>query len=299
MPAEKNIIEPAAMLEFIYKNKNSYFIRIKHNASLEKWLEGLAGATIQEKLYVFCYQLPGVPLCQHCNRNRVKLKDRSFFKGFQTFCSRRCSAAAPARISKFVKSCEDKFGGGPRSDLDVQKRYDATWYSNEPQNRKSLIRAKNTRQKTCLKRFGVDHVFKVPAFQEAAQKNAANSMHSYRQFTSKKGNEYRVRGYEDLAIDILEESLGYGEFIADDFSTPRIKYLLRGSDRNYYPDIFVPKENKIIEVKSWYWLKKQPEKNLSIMEHAITHGFNIEFWVFSGNHLTVINNINDLRGHLQ
>ena len=299
MNLEKLINNHEEMLSFIQKNRSSYFRVLKYNASVNEWLAGLCGDTIQEKLYVFCYKLDDVPYCQHCEKNKVHLKDRSFFRGFQQFCSRRCSAASPVRIAKFVKTCDAAFGGAPRANALIKKKYDETFANNYAKNCRSAIVAKSKRRQTCLERYGVDHVFKVQAVQEAAQKNAAKSMHSYRPFTSKKGNTYRIRGYEDRAIDILEETMEPGEFVADDFLTPRIVYRLNMTDRNYYPDIFIPKENRIIEVKSWYWLKKQPEKNLSIMEHASARGFKFEFWVFSGNRLTVINNMNELKGYLQ
>lgn len=286
------------MLAFINNNRNSYFLSIRHNAFLKGWLDSLTGSTTQEKLYLFCYKLTDVPTCKHCHTGQVKLKDRSFFRGFQDFCSKSCAAASPARIDRFVKTCHEKFGGGPRSTKDGKSKYDKTWLSNEPKNRESLLVAKNKRQTTCLEKYGVDHVFKDRDIQLLAQKNASMSMHSYREFISKKGNPYRIRGYEDRAIDILEETLFKEEFIADDSATPKIKYFHKGGDHNYFPDIFIEKEHKIIEVKSWYWLKKQPHKNIAIMESTLNQGFAFEFWVFSGNSRIVINNLIELKGYL-
>jgi hypothetical protein len=293
------INDPQKMKEFIFAHKNSYFISLSKDELIKGWLVDLVGSTIQEKLYNFCYGLTAAPLCEVCGKEPVRLKDRSFFRGYQKYCGPQCSASSKARIESFVQTCKDRFGGGPRSTKQVQEQYSRTWSKNKDKNLQSIRQAKTTRAKTCVEKFGVDHVFKVPSVQEKAQKNASASMHSYRQYVSKLGNVYRVRGYEDRAIEVLEEQYEPHQFIADDFATPRLPYIADGKDRNYYPDIFIPAENKIIEVKSWYWLRKQPTKNLAILEEALRRGFKFEFWVFSGKHLTIINTPEILKGYLQ
>ena len=47
----------------------------------------------------------------------------------------------------------------------------------------------------------------------------------------------------------------------------------------YYPDIYIPSQNKIIEVKSPYTYHKQLEQNICKKEQVIKDGYIFEFWI--------------------
>ena len=67
----------------------------------------------------------------------------------------------------------------------------------------------------------------------------------------------------------------------------------------YYPDIYIPKENKIVEVKSrWWWDGNGDEKhksrlinNLKKRQSVLAKGFMYELWLFedSKNYRILIN----------
>lgn len=42
---------------------------------------------------------------------------------------------------------------------------------------------------------------------------------------------------------------------------PQIMYILKGKNKRYFPDIYIPKENIIIEVKSDYNSNIEVDKN--------------------------------------
>ena len=91
-----------------------------------------------------------------------------------------------------------------------------------------------------------------------------------------------VQGYEPLALDILFNNF-YKE---DEIKTnrkdiPIIKYTNNNKNSVYYPDIFIPIENKIIEVKSTWTYEKEIEKNNLKREACINVGYNFEFWIFN------------------
>lgn len=287
----------SSLLEYISTHKNSYFTSIKKSTMIMSWLP--EGTTIQERLYLFCYGMSEPPKCSHCGVGVLHLRDRSFFRGFTSLCSHSCIMASTKRQTAYANTCHQKYGGGsPRAAKHIQEKYNSTWQQN-PANAVATEKAKVTRQATCLEKYGVSNVFEVPAIQERAHKASSKSMHSYRQFVSSSGVTYSVRGYEDKAIPLLESVYGLGEFIADDFKTPGFQYISSGKTRRYYPDIFVPSVNLLIEVKSWYWLRKQPDKNIAVFLRAKELGFNFEFWVFSGKHLTVINTLQSLQEELK
>lgn len=295
------LTNPKDLLEFITANRNSYFITLKTLPDFANWLESHVGATLQEKLRIFCDGGTVRPVCSAdgCG-NYTVLKDRSFFRGFQPFCCRKCAQSTASVRQKIVDTHRERFGSGSvRGSTEGGEAYNTTWLANEERNVARIQDAKDTREKTCLSRFGVKCVFSDPDIQQRAHRNANASMHSYKDFTSASGNVYSIRGYEGFAIDHLE-SQGL-DFIADDFATPRISYEAHGVTRQYYPDIFVPSMNKIIEVKSAYWLAKQPVKNMAILEAAQAQGYEFEFWVFDGKTKEpfVVNTASSLKEFLQ
>jgi hypothetical protein len=51
-------------------------------------------------------------------------------------------------------------------------------------------------------------------------------------------------------------------------------------EHRYYVDIYVPSQNKCIEVKSIYTYKKYEYTNLLKKEAAEKMGYNFEFWIY-------------------
>jgi hypothetical protein len=285
-----------ALLTFICANRNSYWVAIKQSQTIMSWLPD-GEKPIQQKLYNFCYDTQ-TPICR-CG-HPLHLKDRSFFRGYVGFCSQKCSNNSRETQNKRRDTCVIKFGAGSPRGSDVGKaRYAATWQRNHEKNLASVAQAKKARAATCMDRYGVDCVLKHPPIWLDAQKRANACRHAYRTFVSSSGKIYKIRGYENFAIEILEQS-GI-EFIADDSQTPHIKYVLNARMSTYYPDIFIPSANKIIEVKSEYWLRRQSDKNLAIMATVLDSRRQMEFWIFGpkGKTLKRLNTLSALKEALK
>lgn len=62
----------------------------------------------------------------------------------------------------------------------------------------------------------------------------------------------RVRGYEPQALDLLMRKYEPSELRVGR-EVPTIQYTHNNKKRTYYPDIFIPEENRIVEVKSTYF----------------------------------------------
>jgi hypothetical protein len=60
---------------------------------------------------------------------------------------------------------------------------------------------------------------------------------------------------------------------------PRFMYEFEGKTRRYYPDLYVPSKNKIIEVKSTYTYLQFRAKNQAKRTCVIASGFLFEFWI--------------------
>ena len=60
---------------------------------------------------------------------------------------------------------------------------------------------------------------------------------------------------------------------------PTFRYFFDEKRRVYYPDIYIPKDNRIIEVKSFYTYEKELEKNLAKRESVIKSGYLFDFYI--------------------
>lgn len=102
----------------------------------------------------------------------------------------------------------------------------------------------------------------------------------------------KYQGYEHYAIDILLKK--YNEEEIDIHPNLIINYKLEDKDRKHYPDIYIQKDNLIIEVKSiWTYnttYKSSDEKNIEKQKAVKELGYRYEFWIISndGNLIEII-----------
>lgn len=83
------------------------------------------------------------------------------------------------------------------------------------------------------------------------------------------------QGYESFALDILLKKLDKVTVVTKTKYLPRINYQL--DNHYYFPDIFLPLENKIIEVKSKYTYNIDLDKNLTKRQATLKAGYLFEF----------------------
>jgi hypothetical protein len=96
------------------------------------------------------------------------------------------------------------------------------------------------------------------------------------------GKEIIYQGYEMIAILELLKTYSEEEIKSERKEIPSISYL--GEDNKshrYFPDIYIPNGNLIIEVKSEWTMKQNLEKNLLKSRAARDLGYNFEFWICS------------------
>lgn len=94
----------------------------------------------------------------------------------------------------------------------------------------------------------------------------------------------RVQGYERLVVPELLKKYKREEIqIGFEIPFSPIKYQFEGLTRDYFPDIFLIPENKIIEVKSSYTYEYDEKKNLAKKEACLKLGFNFEFHIWDQN----------------
>jgi len=141
----------------------------------------------------------------------------------------------------------------------------------------------NKIKKTCLKKYGVESPMQCNIVHEQNQKNSVK----YKQYTMPSGEIRNIQGYEGFAIRDLLKIYTEDEIKTTRKDIPRITYVLNSKNKYYFPDIYIPCDNKIIEVKS-KWTYECKEDNIQIKSDATNQaGYKYEIWIYDakGNRL--------------
>jgi len=136
---------------------------------------------------------------------------------------------------------------------------------------------KEKKRITNLDRRGVENPAQCPDVMEKAQKNAKK----YKEFGMPSGAIRKVQGYEPFALEALLKA-GYTEeqIKTERKDVPYIDYEVDGKKRRYFPDIFIPHEHKIIEVKStWTYACKTDNIELK-KKTCLDAGYLYETWCY-------------------
>lgn len=148
-------------------------------------------------------------------------------------------------------------------------------YGVDNPQKSASIKAKTKR--TLIERYGVDNPMKHKPFFDKAM----NSFERY-EYVFPKGKRVFLQGYEKLALDdLLREGYDEDMIVVDDRDAiPVIIYLFAGKACKFYPDIYLPSEMRIIEVKSTFTFSKFEAKNHAKFLACIAQGYNIEYWLY-------------------
>jgi hypothetical protein len=101
------------------------------------------------------------------------------------------------------------------------------------------------------------------------------------------GEKIKVQGYERYVLPTLIEQYGRSD-LKIGFENNPIEYTMDGKLKNYYPDIFVKSENKIIEVKSTRTFELDRKKNLCKRDGCISKGYNFNFYIWHKGKIKII-----------
>ena len=180
--------------------------------------------------------------------------------------------------NKSKKSLKKRYGVDNPSKSDcIKKKKKETLLKNYnvSHNMKSEI-VRDKRILTWIKNYGVTNPMKNPIiFQKAL-----NSSFKRKEFIWKTGEISLVQGFEPIVLKELEEE-GYifNEVMTSPKDMPKISYQFEKSTHVYYPDIFIPKDNIVIEVKSEYTLQADLDKNKAKFEATKALGFDFRLEV--------------------
>lgn len=162
------------------------------------------------------------------------------------------------------RTCCYKIGNKKRINTFINI-YGTTHASNTPE---FIEKTRNTN----MERYGTIHPAQSPYVNCNTYKSKV--------YTTKNGNVYSIQGYENIALDELMEKYPEENIIIGKSNVPKINYTFDNKSKVYYPDIYIPTENKIIEVKSTWTYKVQVNRNITKANACKEQGYNYEFWIY-------------------
>ena len=97
------------------------------------------------------------------------------------------------------------------------------------------------------------------------------------------GEFITIMGYEGYVYNKLIELTSFDNIV---YGSKRIRehttmfnYTINSINRKYYPDFYLVKQRKIIEVKSSYTYKADFDKNIAKAKACVDNEYSFEFWI--------------------
>jgi hypothetical protein len=135
-----------------------------------------------------------------------------------------------------------------------------------------------TKRANCMNKYGVEFAIQHPEFAEKACKNGF----LMKEYVLPSGKITKVQGYEPFALrDIInDEKINEDNIITGCKNVPTIWYNdLEGNKHRHFVDIFIPSQNRCIEVKSTWTVKKE---NVFLKQKVAKElGYNYEIWIYN------------------
>lgn len=136
-------------------------------------------------------------------------------------------------------------------------------------------------KQTCLKKYGVEHGSQCKEIFEKMNKNS----YYLKEYALPSGNKIKIQGFEHFALDELfqKENMNENDIITGCKNVPTIWYNDdSGKKHRHFVDIYIPSQNKCIEIKSTWTFEKQKEVVFLKLNAAKELGYLYEIWVYDG-----------------
>jgi len=270
-------------VEYIIQNKDSKDKMIKTN--LEKYGTEccLQNKEIKEKIKntnLKTYSVENIGQCfefheKMKNTNKEKygvnypLQNKEIYNKMETTC-----------LEKYgVKNCLLNIDIKNKRKKTIKEKYGVEYPS---QNQE----IKNKTIETNIKKFGYENPMQNPEIADKSSKNCFLS----KSFIFPSGNEIKCQGYEPFALKELINTFDENDIITGCKNVPKIWYNDEfGKKHRHYVDIFISSQNKCIEVKSLWTIKKKNSNVFEKQKASKELGYKYEIWVYDckGNKLEI------------
>jgi len=217
------------------------------------------------------------PKCKLPSCENLVNWSRSKGVGWKSYCSGNCSSKYKSailldeKLSLPIKICNNPYCNNIVS---IRNKYSHVWLdqcSLECKRIVDQIKIKSTN----IQRYGVENVMQCDSIFASNIK----SNKRFKDYILPSGKIVRIQGNENLALDQLLQTYQEAEIICDRSLVPKFWY----GKKKYYPDIYIPKDNLIIEVKSKWTYNGKPEwleSNLLKQQACLDAGYNFKFMIY-------------------
>ena len=238
----------------------------------------LQSSTIKEKFKNTCVEKFGVenPSSNQEVKNKVKNTCIEKFGVENPFQSEEIKYKIQAyNMNKYGFECNSK-------SQELKDKYKQTClekYGTDSHTKHEDIKQK-IKQSIKLK-YGVDNVMHNVEIMEKCSKNA----YKLKDYILPSGNIIKTQGYENIAIDhLINNNINENDIITGSKNVPEIWYNdENGKKHRHYVDIFIPSQNKCIEVKST-WTAEKKKDNIYLKQQAAKDlGYQYEIWIYNRN----------------
>jgi hypothetical protein len=181
--------------------------------------------------------------------------------------------------NKIKQTNLEKYGvENPSQAMDIKNKKEKK--SIEKYGTKCVFQATEVKTKikdTNTKKYGVKNVSQNAEISEKQQK-----AYKFKDYILPSGNIIKYQGYENYALDVLLKSgINENDIVTSRKLVPVIWYYDKNNvKRRHFVDIFIKSQNKCIEVKSTWTLKKHYDKVFAKQSQAKEEGYNYEIYVY-------------------
>jgi hypothetical protein len=213
--------------------------------------------------------------CKHCtNKTRIERKNKTMIERYGVINPLQNKEIQHKQQLSMI----EKYGAANPLQINIIREKiretNIKKYNTENPSQNSIIKEK--RKLTFLKNYGVSNPQQNIEIQERTQKNSKK----YKTYLTPNNEIRHVQGYEPFALDELFKIYVEDQIKTNRRDVPRVRYFANNKTSYYFPDIWIPHENKIIEVKST-WTHIHRNYNITEKTQACKdQNYNYEIWVY-------------------
>ena len=246
-------------------------------------------------------------ICIKCNKNTSKRFE--FILKYNPTCH-DCSCLEKGNKAKNTMLL--KYGVKNISQLDEikNKKKETTLKNYGVEHNSQCQEIKDKKIKTCLKNNGVEHPqqsketrnkskktslinygVEYPSQNQELMEKISKNCYKPKFFNLPSGNIIKCQGYEPFALEELIKNINESHIITGCKNVPTIWYNdNNGKKHRHYVDIFIPSQNKCIEVKSTWTIQNKTSNIFEKQKAAKDLGYKYEIWVYDnkGNKVDLI-----------